>query len=119
MTTPSTTTNDLSPRLSKALGRVVSIAARDAEAELRERAAQLKAVKDGFGVYLTRAPLAERRALLEAIAQMVGARPAARIRAYAEAMQEWTPPAPAGAVPVEAVTVEATAKPTKGDEKAG
>lgn len=117
MQTTKSNTN-LSSRMAKAMGRVAAVAAIETKAELREAAAQMKAVKAGFEVYLTRAPLAERRALLETIAQMVGERPAARIRDFAETMQEWTPPAPAAETPVETGKVDAPAKPAKGDDKA-
>jgi hypothetical protein len=113
MTTHTAPTTTRSPRLLAAMERVANLAAHHGKSEAREEAAQLKAVKVGFDAYLARAPLADRHALLDTLAKMVGERSADRIRAYAARMTEWTQPAkPAASAPV-----EVSAKATKGDVK--
>lgn len=114
MTTHTAPTTTRSPRLLAAMERVANLAAHHGKSEAREEAAQLKAVKTGFDAYLARAPLAERRALLETIARMVGERSANRIRAYSARMTE--APAPAPVAEATAQPVEAAPAPKQGKE---
>lgn len=118
-TTDINTSPNRSPRLLKAMERVAVVAALDGKSQAREEAAQLKAVRMGLDTYLARAPLGDRRTLLETIAQLVGERSANRIRAYAARMTEAPPPAPVAetaALPVEAAP--ATKQGKEGDKTA-
>lgn len=79
------------PAMIAAMNRVMSIAAGQQAWQIKQEAAQRKAVMAGFEAWLAKAPLAERRAFLEMLAGRATGTAADRISDYAAAMTESDP----------------------------